>query len=142
MTRALLNNYIRQEAKKLRYTCYEGFVHRAGTDTDWFPALWIAPLQLAGVEGRQERRIKYRVAVCLMHLNDRYTERQKEALWTKMEQDAIMLFTGLAVQDHMAAVRNLSCKPDELSRTGAGELSMNVEFEAELFECNSQNTNE
>ena len=106
MTRALLNNYIRQEAKKLRYTCYEGFVHRAGTDADWFPALWIAPLQLAGVEGRQERRIKYRVAVCLMHLNDRYTERQKEALWTKMEQDAIMLFTGLAVQDHMAAVRN------------------------------------
>ena len=138
-SRIILINYIRNIAEKLHYTCYEGFIARAGTEIGWFPAIWITPPKLIGVEGRQERKIQYRTSLLLLQLNDRYNEQQKNAIWAQMEQDAISLFTQLAEQDRVNNVSKLSCKPEEFAHTGAGELSLNIEFDAELLDCNCQN---
>ncbi len=134
MVRILLNNYIKQLAQSMQYAWYTGFVHRAGTVAEWFPALWMTPLKLVGVEGRQERRISYKVEFYLMRLNERYTEHAKEKVWARMEKEAVEIYTQLALQNNVIALRNLRCSPNETAYTGAGELSLQVEFEIELFD--------
>ena len=127
---------VRDAALSAGYTFFNGFPYRISQTRMEFPAVWLAPVQLVGLNGREQGTATYKVSLYLIEPNGGKDELQKEELWARMEVDAIGMVHALADVPAVFGVRNVQCIPGEFSLTSYGELSMNATMEVEILFCN------
>ncbi len=135
MKRTLLTELITQAARQQGYTPYSGAEARLDETAKAFPALWLSPAKLTGCSGRNEGYLTYRIEIFLAHTAGKMTPEAKDALWDRMETDAVGLYCSVAADPAVRQTRNLTCTPDENALTRHATLSMKVGFEVEIPFC-------
>lgn len=138
MTRKTLAQAIKEAALKLEYCFYSGFDYRMNETIIAYPAVWLSPPSIVAVEGRNEGKIRYRVALKLMKLAKKSSTQQKEEAWSQLEHDALEMCRAIACRREIASVKITECTPAEFSLTNHGELSMALRFDVEIPFCNLQ----
>ena len=130
---------VQDNAQRAGYTFFNGFPNRISTTAMKFPALWLTPVQLVGMNGREKGSMTYKISMYMIEPNDGKNELQKEEEWEKMESSMIEMTKVIADEPNILCVRNICCVPGEFSLTGYGELSMNMTMEIEVMFCNGLN---
>lgn len=136
MTRKLLTASLREAAVKLGYCFYSGFDYRMNETIIAYPAVWLLPPRVVGVEGLGEGRICYSLELQLMTLAGKSTPEEKEEAWGNLEWDAVELYRQVARSAGVLSATVLECAPGEFSMTNHGELSVSLKMEVEVPFCN------
>lgn len=129
MFRSRLLCLIREEAEKAGYDFHNGFLYRIARSNLRFPALWMEPPILTGVEGRDEGLLTYHLTLHLMTSDRKYPETEKEAQWETMEARTLELLRNLTARKEIFHIGKIGCTPSEYALTNRGELSLKAEFD-------------
>lgn len=133
MFREHLMQAVKEATTAEKYHFYSGFEYRIGTETKLFPAVWLLPAKLTGLQGREEGGLIYHVTLILLHLNHQYDEETKNRLWGKMEKQAYDIYNRLFLAEGVSHVTCFTTQPAEFTLTNHGELSLNVQFEVNFY---------
>lgn len=136
MTRKSLAACIKQAATDLGYCFHSGFDYRMNETIIAYPAVWLSPAKVVGVDGINEGRVKYRVALQMMTLAGKAGKEKKEEMWNGLEQNAIELYRKMAQSSLVSSVSVTECAPGEFSMTNHGELSVCLKMDVEMPFCN------
>ena len=98
------------------YGFFQGFVDKIQGSELTLPALWLTPIEVAGMSGRNEQ--------------------QKEEKWEELERIARKGIATLPMISDVISTDKVTIKPDEFAFTSFGELSQTVTFLADVYFCN------
>ncbi len=88
-----------------------------------FPAAWLSPVELHEIEGRRHGRIVYNVVLRLMRSGMKSPHTDRAAVWARLEEDLLELFSRLSDEEQVIAVEGLTITPAAGTLTSRGELS-------------------
>ena len=71
-----------------------------------YPALWLTPPRFESMKGRNHGKIIYSVKMHAMQDGLKYSTEQRNAAWTKMEEDFVVAVEQLKVQHSSATMTN------------------------------------
>lgn len=119
------------------YNFHHGFIYDVNSMAGaTFPIAWLTPPRLLSKSGRNDGEVIYQVVLYLFDKRINYTDEDKIAIWTKLENDAIAGFIKLQNgNEDILTASKLQCDPDEFSLTGYKELSIKVSFEVTIPYC-------
>ena len=60
------------------YGFFQGFADKIQGSELTLPALWLTPIEVAGMSGRNDGKVTYKIVLYLFVLNEQYDEQQKE----------------------------------------------------------------
>lgn len=129
MFRSRLLCLIREEAERAGYDFHNGFAYRIARSNLRFPALWMEPPSLTGVEGRDEGLLTYHLTLHLITSDRKYPETEKETQWETMEARTLELLNKLIARPEIFHIGKIGCTPAEYTLTNRSELSLKVEFD-------------
>ena len=117
------------------YGFFQGFVDKIQGSELTLPALWLTPIEVAGMSGRNEGKVTYKVVMYLFVQNEQYSNEQKEEKWEELERAARK---GIATPSD-----DLRCHFHRQSNDQTGrvrihlvrELSQTVTFLANVYFC-------
>jgi len=129
-----------------KYTFQHGFPYRMNEGSDGYPLFWLCPPSLlsrkvTGISpGELESETNYEATAYIHHLNENFTEEQKEEVWQEQEDIAMKILNLLPVyefngtQSDIISVTEIRCEPDEFQHKD-GTISMVVTFKYRLYDC-------
>ncbi len=121
MKKEELTDILRAAATGAGYAFHTGAAHRMNGAIRVYPAAWLEPPVLKSAEGRMEGDLTYRVTLHMMALP---ASADKEALWTKLEEDALAVARAIASNPAVSRIADISYAPAEQSLTAHGEVSI------------------
>lgn len=118
------------------YGFFQGFTYNINGSKLVLPCLWLNPVELTGINGRNEGTGVYKVTLYVFVDSKGLDEHGKENVWAELEQKVIEAYNKLRFENNIQDVSGLSITPDEFAYTGYKELSVKVSFNATVFFCN------
>lgn len=118
------------------YGFFQGFADKIQGSELTLPALWLTPIEVAGMSGRNDGKVTYKIVLYLFVQNEQYDEQQKEEKWEKLERIARKGIATLPIISDVISTDKVTIKPDEFALTSFGELSQTVTFLADVYFCN------
>lgn len=118
------------------YQFYRGFVYNISQTELQLPCVWLNPVEVSGVTGRNEGLRNYKVTLYLFVPGDGYSEDQKELIWSQLEAKAFASCNKLRDTEFVQDITKITIAPDEFAYTGLQELSIKVSFETSVYFCN------
>lgn len=134
MTRERLLTAIEMVAEQLGYTPFTGNDLQLTAKINELPLIWFSPLKIVATEGYRDCRVTYAIKAKMLMLSE-YNEISCEATWQILEKDALAFYRNLSEQNWVQNVSNFICTPSSLSATPNGDISVIMEFNAEMFYC-------
>lgn len=115
------------------YAFASGEEHAIGSTVRSYPAAWLLPPAIESHSGRREGETVYRIVMYLMVLPS--SAAGCEALWEKLERDALSIVAAIAVDSEVCAVEKVSVTPARGALTANGEVSAMLEAEVKMWYC-------
>ncbi len=122
MKREELTELVRAAAADLGYAFHTGQEHTMSGTVRVYPAAWLAPPAVRSHTGRGEGETTWRMTLHLMTLPTGGST--ADALWNRLEGDALSIAARLASSPAVCAVSNVGCVPARQSLTPHGETSV------------------
>ncbi len=132
MFRTEILGLFREAASEAGLHFQHGFPYRMSRANLPLPALWLEPLVLREIEGRDEGTLCYRLSMYLMCADRKYDEAQKEEQWGALERTALEMIRAIVLKKTLLQISNVSCTPAEFTLTNRGELSIKCEFDLRI----------
>lgn len=112
------------------YAFHTGEVHTVGGIVRVWPAAWLSPPAMQKIDGRREGEATWRVTLHFMALP---AGSSAESLWSTLERDALSVAGGIAADEAVCAIANVSCTPARGSLTPQGEVSVALQADITLW---------
>jgi hypothetical protein len=113
-----------------------GFAYRMNEGIEGYPLVWLCPPEFVSKRiDETDSYTTYNATVYIHHLNDKYTEDEKEEIWQEQEDLAFSLFKmwNLTGTD-IVRLEIMKISPDEF-RFKDGTISSQLEIQFELYDC-------
>jgi hypothetical protein len=123
-----------EAARTAGYAFHTGEEHLTGGTVRVYPAAWLAPPTVRSHTGREEGETRFRITLHLMALPT--ADEHSEAVWQRLEKDALGIASRMASSTEVCAVENVRCSPCRQSLTPHGETSATLECEITMWYCN------
>lgn len=130
--REKLTNAVATAALKCGYSFFCGSENRMSCDMDAVPAAWLLPVEVSQVDGKDQGVVSYEIELRLVELDNKYSNEQKESLYSKMETHAMQIYRLLCEDEAVQAVTSVSWSPSEYCYTQQAELSLDIEMKIEM----------
>ncbi len=143
MKRSDFVSLLKDRCTEKGYNFLHGFPYRMNEGTNKnsngisYPLFWLCPMKLIGGEiNGIESHSTYQATAYIHHLNNKFTEDQKEGIWQEQEKFAISLFTSLSSIENsdVEYVNIIELDPDEFVHKD-GTISMEVTFKVRIYDC-------
>ena len=132
MSSKKLTTAIREAAEECGYEFHAGQQYRMDAQIVRTPAVWLLPLRLEKVEGRTRGVCHYKATVHLLHDCPDHATEAKEALWNRMEADAMRICTLMCGDERVKSASATGCTAAEFTLTNRGELSLTVDYSVQV----------
>jgi hypothetical protein len=130
MKKEKLTDVLRAAATSAGYAFHTGLAHRMNGSVRVYPAVWLEQPVLKSIAGRTEGEATYRTTIHVMSLP---SATGKEAVWARLEQDALAIVRSATADDAVCRTGSISCTPAEGSLTVHGECSVTLMCDITLW---------
>jgi hypothetical protein len=132
MKRDRLAALVEAAANGRGYNFLTGEEHLIASTARVWPAAWLVPPGVTGHTGRREGETTLRLTLHLMTL-PAAAEASPEALWQRLERDALEIAAEIAASSEVCAVGGIRCTPARQSLTPHGETSLSLQADVTMW---------